>query len=83
MSSTWGEHIRISIFGGSHTEAIGVNMDGLPAGEAIDWEQVLAQMARRAPPQRTRPAPGALRAFERRYHRRAPLRHHCESKPAL
>ena len=51
MSSTWGEHIRISIFGGSHTEAIGVNMDGLPAGEAIDWEQVLAQMARRAPGQ--------------------------------
>src|SRR5699024_11137242 len=35
----------------SHTEAIGVNMDGLPAGEAIDWEQVLAQMARRAPGQ--------------------------------
>ena len=26
MSSTWGEKIRISIFGGSHTRAIGVNI---------------------------------------------------------
>lgn len=51
MSSTWGERIKISIFGGSHTQAIGVNIDGLPAGEKIDWEQVLAQMARRAPGQ--------------------------------
>ena len=51
MSSTWGERIRISIFGGSHTAAIGVNIDGLPAGEPIDWEEILAQMARRAPGQ--------------------------------
>lgn len=51
MSSSWGERIRVSIFGGSHTEAIGVNIDGLPAGEAVDWERVLAQMARRAPGQ--------------------------------
>lgn len=51
MSSTWGECIKVSIFGGSHTEAIGVNLDGLPAGEAVDWEEVLAQMARRAPGQ--------------------------------
>lgn len=51
MSSTWGERIKLSIFGGSHTEAIGVNLDGLPAGEAIDWQGVLAQMARRAPGQ--------------------------------
>ena len=27
MSSTWGEKIRISIFGGSHTRAIGVNIE--------------------------------------------------------
>ena len=51
MSSTWGECIKMSIFGGSHTEAIGVNLDGLPAGEAVDWDQVLVQMARRAPGQ--------------------------------
>ena len=51
MSSTWGECIKMSIFGGSHTEAIGVNLDGLPAGEAVDWDQVLVQMARRSPGQ--------------------------------
>lgn len=51
MSSIWGERVRISIFGGSHTEAIGVNIDGLPAGEAVDLEQVMVQMARRAPGQ--------------------------------
>ena len=51
MSSTWGEKVRISIFGGSHTAAIGVNIEGLPAGEKIDQEEVLAQMARRAPGQ--------------------------------
>lgn len=51
MSSSWGERIRISIFGGSHTQAIGVNIDGLPAGEEISMEGLLAQMARRAPGQ--------------------------------
>ncbi len=51
MSSSWGERIKISIFGGSHTQAIGVNIDGLPAGEMIEEEQVLRQMARRAPGQ--------------------------------
>jgi len=51
MSSSWGERVKISIFGGSHTQAIGVNIDGLPAGEPIDETEVLAQMARRAPGQ--------------------------------
>lgn len=51
MSSSWGERIKISIFGGSHTEAIGVNIDGLPAGEKIDMDAVQKQMARRAPGQ--------------------------------
>ena len=49
MSSTFGEKIKISVFGESHGEGIGVVIDGLPAGETIDREQVLAQMARRAP----------------------------------
>ena len=51
MSSSWGEQIKINIFGGSHTEAIGVDIDGLPAGEPVDMAGVLAQMARRAPGQ--------------------------------
>lgn len=49
MSSTWGEHIKLSIFGESHGPAIGVTIDGLPAGENIDFEEISAQMARRAP----------------------------------
>jgi chorismate synthase len=40
MSSTWGQKVKISIFGGSHTQAIGVVMDGLPAGEAIDMDEI-------------------------------------------
>ncbi len=51
MSSMWGERIKLSIFGESHAEGIGVVLDGLPAGEKIDWDEVLAQMARRAPGQ--------------------------------
>ena len=51
MSSSWGEKIRISIFGGSHTQAIGVNIEGLPPGEPVEWEEILLQMSRRAPGQ--------------------------------
>ena len=49
MASTWGENIKLSIFGGSHTEAIGVVLDNLPPNEKIDMEKIRVQMARRAP----------------------------------
>lgn len=49
MSSTWGSKCKISIFGESHGPAIGVVMDGLPAGWEIDYEEILRQMRRRAP----------------------------------
>lgn len=49
MSSTWGSNIKLSIFGGSHTGAIGVVLDNLPPNEKIDMEAVRVQMARRAP----------------------------------
>ncbi len=49
MSSTWGNNIRLSIFGGSHTGAIGVVLDNLPPKEKIDLDAVRVQMARRAP----------------------------------
>jgi len=51
MSSSWGQHLHLSIFGQSHGEAIGVTIDGLPAGMVIDMERLLAEMARRAPGQ--------------------------------
>jgi len=49
MSSTFGENLKISIFGQSHSEAIGVVIDGFPAGFEIDGEKLLRFMARRAP----------------------------------
>lgn len=49
MSSNFGTNIKISIFGQSHSEGIGVVIDGLPPGKAIDLERVKGFMARRAP----------------------------------
>ena len=49
MSSEFGRLLRISVFGQSHGTAIGVNMDGLPAGEAIDLAALHAFLDRRKP----------------------------------
>lgn len=49
MSSTYGDKIKISVFGESHGNGIGIVIDGLPAGVKIDMDRVLVQMARRAP----------------------------------
>lgn len=49
MSSIWGNKLKISIFGESHGPAIGVVIDGLPAGETIDRAALLDFMTRRAP----------------------------------
>lgn len=49
MSSEFGKLLRVSVFGQSHGKAIGVNIDGLPAGEAIDLDALYAFMERRKP----------------------------------
>ena len=49
MSSEFGKLLKVSVFGQSHGKAIGVNIDGLPAGEAIDLEELYAFMDRRKP----------------------------------
>ena len=41
MSGMWGNNIRVSIFGESHGNAIGINIDGLPSGFAIDMDKVM------------------------------------------
>ncbi|MBQ2842000.1 MAG: chorismate synthase [Clostridia bacterium] len=51
MSCSFGNNIKITIFGQSHSDAIGVVIDGLPAGFKIDSEKTAAFMARRAPGQ--------------------------------
>ena len=38
MSSTYGEMIRLSIFGESHGAAIGMTLDGVPAGLSVDLD---------------------------------------------
>lgn len=49
MSSTYGKNIKISVFGQSHSAAIGVTVDGLPSGFRIDTEALQVFMERRAP----------------------------------
>ncbi len=49
MSSTWGNHLKITVFGQSHSEAIGVVIDGFPAGFRVDFEALEKHMSRRAP----------------------------------
>ncbi len=49
MPGSWGNYVKITIFGESHGPAIGVTVDGLPAGFAPDMDAVRAHMARRAP----------------------------------
>lgn len=49
MSSCYGKNLKISIFGQSHSPAIGVVADGLPFGFEPDMEELKAFMARRAP----------------------------------
>ncbi len=49
MSSTFGNVLRLSIFGQSHSPAIGCSLDGVPAGIAVDQEALQAFLNRRAP----------------------------------
>lgn len=49
MSGTWGNRLRLSIFGESHGQAIGMVVDGLPPGLIVDESLIAEDMARRAP----------------------------------
>lgn len=49
MGNSFGNKYRFTIFGQSHAPAIGVTIEGLPAGMEIDWEALNAFLARRAP----------------------------------
>ena len=51
MSSTYGESLKLSIFGQSHGAGIGITLDGIPAGLPVDLEQLQAFLNRRAPGQ--------------------------------
>lgn len=48
MSSVYGEVLKVSLFGQSHSEAIGVIIDGLPSGINIDFDRLQSFLMRRA-----------------------------------
>ena len=49
MSNTFGKNLSVTIFGQSHAPAIGVTVDGFPAGFEIDMDALSAFLRRRAP----------------------------------
>ena len=49
MASVFGNKIKVSVFGQSHSEAIGAVIDGLPAGFRPDLDGVGRFLARRSP----------------------------------
>ena len=51
MSSEIGKNIKVSIFGESHSDAVGVVVSGIPAGIAISVDRIEQFMKRRAPGQ--------------------------------
>ena len=51
MSGIFGMNIKMAIYGESHGKSIGVVLDGLAPGLALDEAAIAAEMARRAPGQ--------------------------------
>ena len=51
MANTYGNNIKLTIFGGSHDPEIGMTLSGFTAGVRLPEAELLAFMARRAPGQ--------------------------------
>ncbi|MCR5733294.1 MAG: chorismate synthase [Lachnospiraceae bacterium] len=51
MGNHFGSRLSINIFGQSHSDAIGVTIEGLPAGFSIDTDELSGFLKRRAPGQ--------------------------------
>jgi chorismate synthase len=49
MSSSFGQFLKLSLFGESHGAGLGIVIDGLPPGLTIDMEEIKREMERRAP----------------------------------
>lgn len=47
MSATWGKNFKITIFGQSHSPAVGVVIDGIPAGIKPNFEYISHELKRR------------------------------------
>lgn len=53
MSSIYGKNMKLSIFGQSHGAAIGMTLDGIPAGLPVNTDVLQQFLNRRAPGQHT------------------------------
>ena len=80
MSSTYGERLKLSIFGQSHGAAIGMTLDGIPAGLPVDTAKLQSFLNRRAPgqndfstPRREEDAPEFLSGIVNGYTCGAPI----------
>ena len=86
MASIYGKKLKLSVFGESHGEAIGVVIDGFPAGMKVDFDAIAAMMKRRAPAARTSHSrlcrPSAARATDREYCRACPTDIQTDSRSA-
>lgn len=49
MASIYGNTLHLSIFGQSHSPAIGCSLDGIPAGIAVNMDELQVFLNRRAP----------------------------------
>ena len=47
--SSYGETIRLTIFGQSHAPSVGMTLEGLPAGKTVDMHKLQSFLNRRAP----------------------------------
>ena len=56
MRANFGEHFKLTIFGESHGPAIGVVLEGVPAGLELDLEAVQRELDRR---EEAQPAPSS------------------------
>lgn len=45
--NSFGRYFRLNIFGESHGESVGINIDGIPAGLPLDFDEFLADLERR------------------------------------
>ncbi len=49
MTSSYGENLKLTIFGASHAPEIGMSLDGIPAGKPVDRKALQDFLNRRAP----------------------------------
>ena len=90
MSSTYGENLHLTIFGQSHSPAIGVTVEGIPAGEKVDLDELQRFLSRRAPgknawstPRKEADAPEILSGLVNGYTCGAPLTAIIRNEPPL